>query len=101
MASPTDRSDDRALARRIATMMRLGTATATVLLTVGAAFIYLHPATATVLLTAGCGVLIAVPILRLAMMAGHFARRSDRRYAAIACVVLLLVIAGGAVGLLR
>lgn len=93
-------NDDETMARRIATVMRLGTATASVLLVVGAIFAYTNAGLAgTILLAGGCGLLIVLPIIRLVMMAGHFARNSERRFTAITLAVLALILIGGAAGL--
>lgn len=97
----TDRiAQDRRLAASIATMMRVGTIIASVLLVAGAAAANRFPGpTAPVLLAGGCGLLVALPVIRLAMMTGHFVRISDRSYVVISVTVLVLVLAGGAVGL--
>ncbi|MDQ6523742.1 hypothetical protein RB608_09040 [Nocardioides sp. LHD-245] len=92
---------DQALAGRIATLMRVGTAGASALLVAGAC---LRPAgatgIATVLLGSGCGLLVLLPVLRLVLMAGHFARLAERSYATISLVVLALVIAAVVVGVM-
>lgn len=98
--NPTGR-DDR-LAGHIAVLMRAGTITASVLLAVGGLCTYLVTGPAgTVLLTAGCGVLIGLPVIRLAMMTGHFSRLGDRTFTIITLTVLMLVIAGGVAGFVR
>ena len=67
----TRATDDEIMARRIATMMRLGTAVVSVLLVVGAILAYTDAGSAgTVLLAGGCGLLVVLPIIRLVMMAG-------------------------------
>ncbi|MBT2496672.1 hypothetical protein J7E45_13755 [Microbacterium sp. ISL-59] len=53
----------------------------------------------TALLFAGCATLVLLPVARLLLMAGHFAR-NDRIFAWVSTLVLALVIAGAAVGLL-
>lgn len=93
---------DRRLARNIAVLMRTGTAVASVLLTAGAVLMPLEAdLPATILLTAGCGLLVALPVARLTMMVGHFARLADRRFVGITLAVIVLVVAGGAIGLVR
>jgi uncharacterized membrane protein len=90
--------DDRRLARRIATLLRVGTAVAAVLLVAGSVLLLAHPGgAATALLIAGCAVIVVLPALRLAAMIGHVAR-ADRFFLPIAIVVLLLVLAGAALG---
>lgn len=96
----TQAADDKTMARRIATMMRLGTAVASVLLVVGAILAYTDARLAgTVLLAGGCGLLVVLPIIRLVMMAGHFARHAERHFTAITLAVLALILIGGAAGL--
>ncbi len=91
---------DADLGRRIATMMRVGNAAVAVLLGLGAACGYLHAGlVTTLLLTAGCGLMILLPVIRLAMMAGHFTRLVDHRFLAVTLTVLALVVAGGMSGL--
>lgn len=94
-----ERTADRRTARSIATMMRVGTAGATILLFIAVIARWLDDTTATVLLTAGCSVLIALPVVRLLMMAGYFARLHDLRYLLVTLTVLTLVMVGGVVGL--
>src|SRR5690625_3347225 len=53
----------------------------------------------TVLLAGGCGLLVVLPIIRLVMMAGHFARHAERHFTAITLTVLALILIGGAAGL--
>ncbi|MGB3699404.1 MAG: hypothetical protein WBA05_18425 [Gordonia sp. (in: high G+C Gram-positive bacteria)] len=98
--SPTD-SGDRRLALAIAALMRTCTIIAAALLVAGAAVAYLLPGLiATVLLAAGCALLILLPVLRLAMMAGYFVRRGETAFVVVTVIVIGLVIAGGAMGLL-
>lgn len=93
-------TEDRRLALRIAELMRIGTVIASALLVAGAAVAYLQPGlTATILLTGGCGILVLLPVIRLAMMTSHFARLTDKGFVIITLGVLALVIAGGAVGI--
>lgn len=94
-------TQDRPLALRIATLMRIGTAIASALLVAGATLAYLLPGlTATTLLTGGCALLILLPVVRLTMMTSHFARLADKGFVAITLGVLALVIAGGVVGVI-
>lgn len=93
-------TEDRRLALSIATLMRIGTVIASALLVAGATIAYLLPGlTATILLTGGCGLLVLLPVIRLAMMTGHFVRLTDKGYVVITIAVLVLVIASGVVGL--
>jgi len=93
---------DRRLAERVAVMLRIGTVVSAMLLAAGAVAGYERagPA-ATILLAGGCGVLLLLPVIRLAMMAGHFARLADRRFVAVTLTVLLLVLAGAVTGLVH
>ncbi|WP_280418448.1 hypothetical protein [Nocardia carnea] len=90
---------DAALAERLATLMRVGTASTTGLLIVGVVF---RAAGAyqpsTIALVAGCGLLVLLPLLRLVVMLGDFARQADRQFVVWTAVVIGLVIAGGAMG---
>ena len=93
---------DRRLAASIAMVMRTGTIIASALLVAGVVCLYLLPGPAvTVLFAGGCGLLVLVPVTRLAMMIGHFARLRDTNYVLITLAVLALVIAGGVIGLTR
>jgi uncharacterized membrane protein len=51
------------------------------------------------LVRAGVVLLVATPFLRVAAMAGTFARRGERKFALYACAVLLLMCAGIGLGL--
>lgn len=94
--------EDEPLARRIAALMRIGTAAASVLLSVGAALALLRPGVAaTTLLAGGCALLVLLPVIRLVLMTGHYARLAQRRYALISIVVLAFVVASGVVGMIR
>ncbi|GAA1720304.1 hypothetical protein GCM10009809_15060 [Isoptericola hypogeus] len=90
---------DEALARRIAVLMRVGTATGTGLLVAGVACLGAgaHRPSA-VSLVAGCSVLVLLPLVRLVMMLDDFARRADTRFVVLTAVVIGLVVAGAAVG---
>lgn len=91
--------NDQRLAGRIATLMRIGTASAAVLLSVGALLLYFQAGTATtVFLTGGCALLILLPVIRLVMMAVHFAQ-TNRPFAHVSALVLVLVLAGTVAGL--
>ncbi|MGW3549176.1 hypothetical protein ACWDHH_15610 [Janibacter hoylei] len=80
--------------------MRIGTVIASALLVAGAAVAYVQPGlTSKILLTGGCGLLVLLPVIRLAMMTGHFARLTDKGFAVITVAVLVLVIASGVVGM--
>lgn len=100
MSSPDLNSPDLLLARRIATLLRCGTIVAAVLFAAGAVLMVLHPGAATWLLTAGCAVLVALPVVRLLVMTGHFARLRLRWLVAASVAVLALVVAGALSGLL-
>lgn len=100
MTHGTTAGPDRQLAGRIATLMRIGTAIAAALLTAGAVVAVVRPGSAaTILLTAGCALLVLLPVIRLAMMAGHFVRLADRPFVAITLAVIVLVMISGVVGI--
>lgn len=94
---PSVQDQEQTLARRISVLMRIGTLLAAVLLSAGAILggVGAQPVS-TALLVAGCTTLI---LARLLLMAGHFAR-ADRLFLWVSVLVLALVIAGAAVGLL-
>lgn len=93
---------DRVLAGRIAVLMAYGTNLATALL-VGAviALIFGLGPLATVLLTGGCATLVLLPFIRLLMMFSHFRHRGESRFLIITVLVIAMVLAGAALGLLR
>ncbi|GMA42182.1 hypothetical protein GCM10025883_42270 [Mobilicoccus caccae] len=79
--------------------MRVGTVVAAFLLTGGAVLLSTQMVgAATVLLAGGCGLLILLPVIRLAMMAIHFARLTDKRFVLITIAVVTFVFMGGVVG---
>jgi hypothetical protein len=51
--------------------------------------------------TAGVGMIIALPVLRLATMLGYFSRRGPGKLAIICALVLLIIAAGVTLGLSR
>lgn len=93
---------DSGLRRRIATLMRWGTAAASVFFIAGALLGWAGAAVAsTAGVVAGCGVLILLPFVRLLLMLGAFARRRDGLYVGITTLVITLVVTSAATGLLR
>lgn len=103
MNVPVDEQDqgasDRRLARHIAALMRIGTLAGAILLAGGAIMGFTQVSNATTtLLIGGCGLLILLPVVRLIMMVGHYARWGDKRFALVALAVLCLVVAGGVLG---
>ncbi|SDC62932.1 Protein of unknown function [Sanguibacter gelidistatuariae] len=99
MTRHTPIADDQPLAGRIATLLRVGTAIAALLLTAGTIALYTGAVLAhQILLTAGCSLLVLLPVIRLTMMAGHFVRQGDKRFAIITVSVLILVLTGAAAG---
>jgi|GEM_PF-3781760 len=46
------------------------------------------------------GVVIAVPLLRVVMLAGHWARVGDRRYAATAAALVAVAVCGALIALI-
>lgn len=97
---PSTQESDGALARRIAVVMRVGTAVAAALLSGGVVLnAFGAQQFGAVLLIAGCATLVLLPVARLFLMAEHFAR-TDRLFLWISLAVLALVLAGAAVGLL-
>ncbi|MFD6178588.1 MULTISPECIES: hypothetical protein [unclassified Isoptericola] len=96
----TPAGHDRALAGRLATLMRGGTAAAVALLVVGVVLLAAGARLpSTVALTAGCAALVLLPLVRLVLMLRHFARRSDTPFVVITALVIGLVVAGAAAGL--
>lgn len=93
---------DEHLARRIATVLRGGTALSVVLLCLGAVLgaLDLYPTLTHVTLVAGCGVVVLTPVLRIVLMAGHFARRRIWWLAVTSAAVLALVAVSALAGLL-
>ncbi len=89
---------DQLLADRIATLMRVGTFIAAALFSVGTALIWLDSDLATVVLAGGSSLLVMLPVSRLTMMAAHFVRLADRRFALIAILVIGLTVSGAVVG---
>ena len=49
--------------------------------------------------TTGVGIIIALPVLRLATMLGYFSHRGEGKLAAICALVLIIVAAGVTLGL--
>lgn len=92
---------DRVLALRIALLMKFGTMAAAGLLSFGVVLLAFRVELATPVLAAGCALLVLLPLVRLVLMATHFARFHDGVFALTALLVLALVIAGAAVGLAR
>jgi uncharacterized membrane protein len=52
------------------------------------------------LISAGIGIIIALPILRVAAMLEYFARRKEARFAVVCAVVLVVVAVGVLLGYL-
>ncbi|MFD7160575.1 hypothetical protein ACFV9C_38740 [Kribbella sp. NPDC059898] len=93
---------DSSLADRIAAMMRAGVTLAAALLVAGVLSRCLGATRASVvLLMSGCGALILLPVARLVMMFGHFVGRANASLAVVTALVILLIIAGSAVGIGR
>lgn len=92
---------DTQLATRLALLFRIGSVLAALLLILGTAFAYVlsDSTISTVLLTGGCALIVLLPVVRLAMMTGHFARAADRPFAVISALVILLVITTAAVSI--
>lgn len=96
---PSTRDPDRALSRRIAVLMKAGTVIAAVLLSAGVLLGVIGVGLAsTALLNAGCATLVLLPVARLLLMAGQFAR-TDRLFLWVSLLVLALVISGAVVGI--
>ncbi len=81
-----------ALERRLARLYRGGTYVATAVIAVGVAL-----GDATIEL-AGIALMIALPIVRVALLCASFVRANDRTFALLAALVLAIVAAGAAVG---
>lgn len=90
---------DAALSRRLATLMRGGTAVAVALLGVGVILLAAGARLpSTLALAAGCTTLVLLPLARLVLMLRDFARRADTPFVVITAVVIGLVVAGAAAG---
>ncbi|HXH35444.1 MAG TPA: hypothetical protein VNJ54_13730 [Plantibacter sp.] len=95
----TAHEDERALARRIAVLMRIGTSMAAVLLTIGVTLLGAGAQTpGRGLITAGCAVLVLLPVARLVQMASHYAH-TDKVFMLVSLLVLALVVTGAVTGL--
>lgn len=104
MTEDMPRSDDidRRLKGRIATLMRAGTLIATFTFVAGALLGWTGASVAsTTAVIAGCGVLVALPIARLFVMIGSFARRKDTLSLGITGLVIVLILVSATTGLLR
>jgi uncharacterized membrane protein len=88
------------LARRIAMLMRWGVVAATIILSIALVFDLLHAsAPADVLAETGCVALVALPVIRLAIMAATFAKQRERTFATIAVAVIAISVASTVLGL--
>jgi uncharacterized membrane protein len=80
-----------ALERRLATLLSSGTWIASAVIAVGLV-------RSEQIVTVGLALFIALPVLRVIVMAGWYLRGRDLRFAAICGVVLTLLLAGFALG---
>ena len=88
----------------LARLLNVGTCAASVVIGVGLVLsLFKEQAalgTAAQLLTAGIGLFILLPILRVILMFTIYLKNRDYRFAVAAAVVLLIIFAGCAIGIL-
>ena len=88
----------------LARLLNVGTWAASVVIGVGLVLSLFKEqaalATAAQLLTAGIGLFILLPILRVILMFTIYLKNRDYRFAVAAAVVLLIIFAGCAIGIL-
>jgi uncharacterized membrane protein len=88
----------------LARLLNVGTCAASVVIGVGLVLSLFKEqaalATAAQLLTAGIGLFILLPILRVILMFTIYLKNRDYRFAVAAAVVLLIIFAGCAIGIL-
>jgi uncharacterized membrane protein len=88
------------LERLLATVLRQGVWLACGLIAVGLALGPLSVAAGATVAAAGIGLLILLPVLRVALMLAVFVRQGDYPLGAIAALVLTIILAGFACGVL-
>lgn len=98
------------LERRLATLLKCGTWIASLLIAAGCmltlAASYMGPEAAAGIhgvdgvriMTAGVALFIVLPVLRLMLMLGVFLQHRDYRFSIVTLLVLLIVLAGCAIG---
>jgi uncharacterized membrane protein len=88
----------------LARLLNVGTCAASVVIGVGLVLSLFKEqaalATAAQILTAGIGLFILLPILRVILMFTIYLKNRDYRFAVAAAVVLLIIFAGCAIGIL-
>ncbi len=88
----------------LAGVLNVGTWLASVVIAAGLVLSFFHEQmtspTGAQVVTAGIGLLILLPILRVIIMLTIFVKKHDYKFAAAAAVVLVMIIAGFAVGIL-
>jgi uncharacterized membrane protein len=89
---------------RLARLLHVGTGVASLVIAAGLALSLFNERTAlpiaTQLVTAGIGLFILLPILRVIFMFTTYLRERDYQFAVAAAVVLLIIFAGSAIGVL-
>ena len=88
----------------LAGVLNLGTYLASVVIAAGLVLSLFHERTrfptGAQVVTAGIGLFILLPILRVILMLTIFVKERDYKFAAAAAVVLLIIFAGFAIGIL-
>jgi uncharacterized membrane protein len=88
------------LERRLARLLRHGTWLACLVLAIGFALALLRPGSSgTAVMLGGIGLLILLPVLRVALMLVTFARERDYVFALVALTVLAIILAGAVLGM--
>ena len=88
----------------LASLLNVGTWLASIVITAGLVLSLFHERTpfptGAQVVTAGIGLFILLPILRVILMLTIFVKERDYKFAAAAAVVLLIIFAGFAIGIL-
>ena len=88
----------------LAGVLNVGTWLASIVIAAGLMLSLFHQRTpfptAVHILTAGIGIFILLPILRVILMLTIFVKERDHKFAGAAAVVLLIIFAGFAIGIL-
>ena len=87
------------LESQLATLLLYGTGVATAVIGVGVALALRHQPSAPHIITLGIALFIALPIGRVLMMLIVFIRATDYRFVAITATVLVVILAGFALGI--
>lgn len=87
------------LESQLAALLLYGTGVATAVIGVGVALALRHQPSALHIITLGIALFIALPIGRVLMMLVVFIRARDYRFVAITATVLVVILAGFALGI--